>query len=621
MWHIRGRSGVQAVLVGLLVGGAGAKSWAIGPAYETDFQISQYPLIVVAKWDKAPVTNHREVEGNVCRNSEAFSELNVLRVLKGDVTPGPHKIVFGWGVGWQEDGTGLGTWTSTHLAGDVEDVTVPCLWFLDRERSWDSNDPIEYLHIPHYRAVQPLALEPYFVALTKADRDQEVPALLGSASALVVERALRYVCGEIWSWPYGPRDIDSFAYDRPKKRERLLAGAAPLVARVVADGPEELRPYAVALYAELVRKQALPRLRELLTDRNATVAGAAAAILARYKDAENLAELTRVARQVSDGRTAGAITDAVREWGELDAAPILLGLLENDAFTYQDGEGPGLVANRARAVLHTLTGCWFPFSVARAEEAWSHATSVTDDAERCRRLAELLPEPETPLVAELVGEPRIPPASSQPASQPTTASSPTRLVLVLESEAAQRNRLATVRLRNVTERTVTIARLPMSVVQACPSGGGDYALGPASDALTEADYVELAPGAALEFEIVLWGFVLRAEPDTRSLRLKYSHFAPSKPGNGWIGVLPVGAGESWKEERRREQVEEYWPNGNLRAVGATVNGERFGEWQFFNEAGDRIRVVDYGGGHGSGECNPEHENNKGAGKRSRRQGT
>jgi hypothetical protein len=80
-------------------------------------------------------------------------------------------------------------------------------------------------------------------------------------------------------------------------------------------------------------------------------------------------------------------------------------------------------------------------------------------------------------------------------------------------------------------------------------------------------------------------------------------------------MLSVEFGALWKEERKFAWVEECWPNGNLRARGQTLNGDRFGEWHFFNEAGDRIRIVDYSGGHAETVCNPAHSDNKRAGRR------
>ena len=77
-------------------------------------------------------------------------------------------------------------------------------------------------------------------------------------------------------------------------------------------------------------------------------------------------------------------------------------------------------------------------------------------------------------------------------------------------------------------------------------------------------------------------------------------------------MVKAAFGQGWKEpERKRQKVEEKWPNGNFKVVGQTMNGQKCGKWEYYSEAGDRIRIVDYEGG--TAECNPEHPDNKGAG--------
>ena len=81
----------------------------------------------------------------------------------------------------------------------------------------------------------------------------------------------------------------------------------------------------------------------------------------------------------------------------------------------------------------------------------------------------------------------------------------------------------------------------------------------------------------------------------------------------WIGAVQVEFGPKWKGQRKLEIVEEKWPNGNFQTKGLTMNGEKYGEWHYFNEDGDRIKSVDYSRG-GTATRNPEHPDNKGAGK-------
>jgi hypothetical protein len=585
----------------------------MGPAYQTDYQLAKYPIIVVARWNRAEMTRHDLVEGNVLEESEVFTELEVERVIRGDLKPGRHKVRYGWGIGWLDDGTGLATWTSTHIPGDVDDVTKPNLWFLGRQRSWDKTDPTEYLHVPHYRAIQPLVLEPYFEAVASPDRDREVPRLLYSREPLIVRRALGYVCGYVWPWPYEPPCWD--LYGHSEKRERLLVDAASDVEGVIAGNLEEVRPLAVAVYAELTKSGSSVRLGGLLADENPAVRGVALGLLVRQNDASQLGAMINAAAGVRDAEIACKIADVLLAWGEPRTAPILINFLDNDEFAYRYGDDLGIPAIKARTTLHKLTGRWFPFDVAAASEAWSKTECIAEPEQRQRHLAELLPDPEFPVLAELVGKPRTPLAATTPTSRPASAPTVSASITAGPFEHEDGDVLATLRVRNVAGHPVTLAGIPSSIEQDWLAGGCSRGLGPRRGEQTSADYVTLDPNEHLELEVSLDGSFLLAEPESRKLTLMYTEFGPIRGPSAWIGALPVRFGALWNEERKLEQVEERWPNGNLRAVGKTVNGKRFGEWQFFNEEGDRIRVVHYTGAQGDAECDPDHPDNKGAGRR------
>jgi antitoxin component YwqK of YwqJK toxin-antitoxin module len=106
---------------------------------------------------------------------------------------------------------------------------------------------------------------------------------------------------------------------------------------------------------------------------------------------------------------------------------------------------------------------------------------------------------------------------------------------------------------------------------------------------------------------------LVAEPRERQLTLHYTDTGRNWGMKAWVGTLMGEFGLGWQGKRKLQLVEEKWPNGNLKTKGQTMNGEKYEEWQFFNEAGDRIRTINYSRG-GSAECNPNHPSNKGAGK-------
>jgi len=78
-------------------------SWAIAPAFISDEELARYPIIVVAKWDKASFRAHYRYSTNSDRGKvitafESYTELNVLRVIKGGIRPGVSTLKIGYGL-------------------------------------------------------------------------------------------------------------------------------------------------------------------------------------------------------------------------------------------------------------------------------------------------------------------------------------------------------------------------------------------------------------------------------------------------------------------------------------------------------------------------------------------
>ncbi len=558
--------------------------WAIAPAYVSDAELAKHPIVVVAQWKRGDFKPHHRYRGedneNVIVAVEAFTELEILRVIKGDVKPGTAKLKVGGGIGWSEDGSGVSSASSTELPGDVDNVTAPNLWFLQLEKSWDENDRSDYLSINNYRAVQPLAMEAYFRRLSSKHPEQEVPELLFSDKVEVVQRALRYVCGGMT--PSLDPDEFSARYLEPRDQGKLLKEQANSVRKVVEQTKaQQVRETALVAYWNLVGSAATEFTRGLLRDENSSLRAAAVVLLARQRDEHSLQAITDAVEGVRDGQHACSVIKALVDWGDTRLVPALISFLRNGESAGFYGDDLFIPALKAKEALYSVTGHYFAFDVESSRRAWEAAQNIANKEERKQRLDTLQPQAPSPLRAELIGD-------------GTTN--------------------AAVRIENNWKEKVVISRCPGWVEQKWPGGVAGCRIGKVAGH-GNSEFVTLAPAASIDVSISLLDSYLLAEPSTRKLTLAYTDNGSSQGVNAWIGLVNAQFGTAWNEQRNMVKVEEKWPNGNLKAVGQTVNGKRFGDWEFFNENGDRTEIIGYTGGHGSAVCNPEHPDNKGAGKR------
>jgi hypothetical protein len=558
--------------------------WAIAPAYVSDDELAKYPIVVVAQWKRGEFKPHhryrREDNENVIVAVEAFTELEIVRVIRGDLKPGTAKLKVGGGIGWSKDGSGVTSASSTELPGDVDNVTAPNLWFLRLEKSWDENDRSDYLSIDNYRAVQPLTMEDYFQRLSSRNPEQDVPELLFSDKMEVVQRVLRYVCGGVS--PSLDPDEFSARYLEPRNPGKLLKEQANSVRKVVEQTKiQQVREPALVAYWKLVGSAGIEFTRDLLRDENPSLRAAAVVLLARQRDAHSLQAITDAVDGVRDGQHACGVIKALVGWGDTGLVPALISFLRNGESAGFYGDDLFIPALKAKEALYSITGHYFAFDVDASRRAWETAQNIADREERKRRLDALQPNDPSPLRAELIGD-------------GTTN--------------------AAVWVENNSQEKVVISRYPAWGEQKWPGGVAGCRFGKAARH-ENPEFVTLAPAGSTEVSISLLESYLLAEPGTRKLTLAYTDNGSSKGVNAWIGLVNVQFGAAWNEQRNTVKVEEKWPNGNLKAVGQTVNGKRFGDWEFFNENGDRTEIIGYTGGHGSAVCNPEHPDNKGAGKR------
>lgn len=581
---------------------------AIAPPYVTDEQLAASPIIVVAQWDKASIEQHdRYIAWNAVDRIEAHTMLNVLRVIKGPITPGIRPLMMTSGIAWRDDGKWIESGTSTQMLGDVQDITLPCLWFLTNGTSWDSADRTKYLAIDNYRKIQLLVLEKYFAALDSFFPTRNVPPLLAPDQPEVALRVLRYISGGIWPWPYGPGP-DELRYENLSERGKLLKVEADRVWQFIGSTTASPRPYALAVYADLTGKKCIPRMRTLLDDKDPTVRAVAAGILIRYQDTESLDGIRQAMQGVQPGWLACKLIDALSSWGGNRVVPALMSFLEND--------DPGSPAIEARQALHKITGHWFLFNVAASMKAWQETQKTWNPLKRKQILQQLASGCEHPLVAEVVGSPRYVAPKVGDDGKPHLSES---LVQVDGSHPPDRDVLATIRIHNVTTQPIAITTQPSDTSVSCPSMGAGAHLELADKPPAAQVYAIIEPGSTLDYQARFCEPFLLAEPATRKMQVSYRTLAKTAGAATWIGTMDVQFGRNWHEERQVKHVEETWPSGNLKVTGTTVNGFRFGEWHFFNEQGDRIRIEIYGTGRGQAECNPKHPDNKGAGKRLRPQ--
>lgn len=392
------RIGLIGVLFSLTSLAPLPRASAVIPRFISDEELAAYPAIVVGKWEKTELRSHdryREDEdgSKVITKVEAYTTLNVVRVITGDVGPGLHKVMVGGSIDWWTDGNGV----SSHrgggdMTGDISDVTQANVWFLKKERSWDAKDTTEYLAIGNYREIQPLILEEYFAVLGTSKAEVEVPKLLESDKPEVVRRALRYACGGQWPWPNNT-DSDK-QYLNPEKRGKILTSAADAVARVIdREEPGDLRALAISVYAELMGTQCVEYVRGLLADDDPDVRAVAASVLMRNKDEQSIDAIAKAVDGVTDAWKSCKIVESILGWRDVRLVPAAISFLENDG-----------AATKAREALLFMTGHFFPFDVKASMEAWEKAMNVGDARKRQALLELLIPYNPIPLSAATEGD-------------------------------------------------------------------------------------------------------------------------------------------------------------------------------------------------------------------------
>ncbi|MEI9896467.1 MAG: HEAT repeat domain-containing protein [Chthoniobacter sp.] len=178
-------------------------------------------------------------------------------------------------------------------------------------------------------------------------------------------------------------------------------GAAAVIGRKEL---KEVRPLAVAVYAQLQQKAGAPLLRGLLKDDDPEVRAIAAAELARFKDDDSIDSIVASLEGKNDARWACSVIEAIDAWGEPRLAPALIAYLETGGLFGYSGDDFQVPALKAREALEKMTGATFPSDVESSRQAWKEAAQIEDAAERKTLLAKLLRMAPNPLKAEVIGD-------------------------------------------------------------------------------------------------------------------------------------------------------------------------------------------------------------------------
>ena len=373
-----------------------SRAFSMPPPFVSDRELAQSPIVVVAKWTGAAWKDNSLVEGNVLKKHEVQTEIEVERVISGDIEKGRQKILVGFAIGWTKENPLVMSYMSTQVAGDAT-ATESNLWFLNKIKS--RADGQDYPYLSSYRAVQPLVLEPYFKAL-RTKNVETLPKLLSSSQQLVQIRTLEQIAGGDLPWPYQPWD-----FIRPKSTASPLreeANAVGALARSAAS--DKVRRIAAAVYARLRGKESVPLMRELLSDKDTEVRAIAVGTLAAHQDLESVDRMPQAVAGLKNPHVACELIARLRRWNHIKAVPVLIEFLEDDGLSYVTGNDLGIPAVKAQQALRKVTGHAFPFDVTASRNAWSQARDVGNREQRVKLLGRILANDPKPWKAVLLRE-------------------------------------------------------------------------------------------------------------------------------------------------------------------------------------------------------------------------
>ena len=471
----------------------------VAPGFVSDQDLAKCPVIVVGKWNGAPRQDNSLVEGKVLKEYEVVTEIDVTRVVKGNIKPGKHTILVGFRIGWSNEHPIVTSYTSTEVGGDAE-ATKDNLWFLVARRS--RVDQKEHWCLDTHRGVQPLTLEPYYTALQDGDVTRHIPQLLKFDDELIRRRTLALIGGGRMPWPYEPP-----SFIQPDKKETPLKGQEDRIRSLILQSKSKIvRRQAASLYAHLAGESAVPFMRTRLDDDDPEVRAIALGTLALYKERCTADVTAKAVRDSDSSHISCELIKRLNEWGDPSTVPALIEFLQDDYFGGQLGNDFDVPALKSRAALFKITNHWFPFDVVASRDAWATAKDLQDPQERLAHLARTIP-----------GDPE-----------------PWQATLVVE------NGSAFVEITNRSKQTLTLPRHPFEVTLSSSRGVSGFAIkGEAGSGKQK--FIQLDPGKSHRFELATDSGVEKKWLTGRGGSLDLAYISSGKEAGvkAWMGVISI----------------------------------------------------------------------------------
>src|SRR5437016_6341930 len=108
---------------------ATGRASAILPRIPSERELADMPVLVIARWHKAPFhvyrTTHtaKTADHPTVDHVDEWAEIDVERSIRGGLAPGRYKVKLGWSVTWTEEGRHPPFRFSTRTVPEVKDVT------------------------------------------------------------------------------------------------------------------------------------------------------------------------------------------------------------------------------------------------------------------------------------------------------------------------------------------------------------------------------------------------------------------------------------------------------------------------------------------------------------------